>query len=118
QQIGVERRIAAGDTLRHGGFDPRATTMLCCQIALRLRDARLVSNAATFMRLLASTAAATHNSKRSWPSARQRFMPRPRNRTEMRPSMPARKRCPALKSALFSYASRSGVLDRKSVVEG
>src|ERR1700732_3443313 len=23
---GMERRIAAGDTLRHGGFDPRATT--------------------------------------------------------------------------------------------
>jgi hypothetical protein len=72
--------------------------MLCCQIAFRLRDARLVSNAAMFMRLLASTAAATHNSKRSWPSARQRFMPRPRNRTEMRPSMPARKRWPCLKS--------------------
>ena len=42
--------------------------MLCCQIAFRLRDARVVSNAAMFMRLLASTAAATHNSKRSWPS--------------------------------------------------
>jgi hypothetical protein len=35
---------------------------------------------------------ADHNSKRSGPSARQRFMPRPRNSTEMRPSIPARKR--------------------------
>ena len=32
------------------------------------------------------------------PSARQRFMPRPRNSTEMRPSMPALKRCPCLKA--------------------
>src|SRR5207247_6672694 len=39
-----------------------------------------------------------------------RFMPRPRNSTEMRPSMPARKRCPFLKSGLFSYASRLAVL--------
>src|SRR5882672_815780 len=62
------------------------------------------------MRLLASTAAATHSSNRSRPSARQRFMPRPRNNTEMRPSMPARKRWPSLNSRLFSYASRSGVL--------
>ena len=36
-------------------------------------------------------------------------MPRPRNSTEMRPSMPARKRWPCLNSALFSHASRSGV---------
>src|SRR5215468_3478306 len=60
------------------------------------------------MRLLASTTAPTHNSKRSLPSARQRFMPRPRASTEMRPSMPARKRWPFLNAALFSNASRSG----------
>jgi hypothetical protein len=29
-------------------------------------------------------------------------MPRPRNGTEMRPSMPARKRCPFLKAELIS----------------
>ena len=80
------RRAEARPALVCGG------RRLCCQIAFRLRDERLVSNAAMFMRLLARTAAATHNSKRSAPSARQRFMPRPRNRTEMRPSMPARKR--------------------------
>src|SRR5437667_12026153 len=74
--------------------------------ALRLRRVRLDSKAAILIKLLASTAAPTHNSKRSRPSARQRFMPRPRNSTEMRPSMPARKRCPFLKSGLFSYASR------------
>src|ERR1700704_5388375 len=62
------------------------------QAAFRLRDDRSANRAAIFMRLLASTAAATHSSKRSRPSARQRFMPRPRNNTEMRPSMPARKR--------------------------
>src|SRR3979490_3384615 len=50
-----------------------------------LRNDRSVNRAAIFMRLLASTAAATHSSKRSRPSARQRFMPRPRNNTEMRP---------------------------------
>jgi hypothetical protein len=44
------------------------------------------------MRLLTSTAAPTNNAKRSPPAARQRFMPRPRISTEMRPSMPARKR--------------------------
>ncbi len=48
------------------------------------------------MRLLASTAAPTNNAKRSAPSARQRFMPRPRISTEMRPSMPARKRWPCI----------------------
>src|SRR5216117_2400267 len=78
--------------------------------ALRLRRVRLDSKAAILIKLLASTAAHTHNSKRSRPSARQRFMPRPRNSTEMRPSMPARKRCPFLKSGLFSYASRLAVL--------
>src|SRR5437879_5649352 len=77
--------------------------------ALRLRRVRLDSKAAILIKLLASTAAPTSNSKRSRPSARQRFMPRPRNSTEMRPSMPARKRCPFLKSDLFSYASRLAV---------
>src|SRR6266849_1157468 len=79
------------------------------QANFRRRDDGFVSIAAILMRLLASTAAPSHNSKRSGPSARQRFMPRPRNRTEMRPSMPARKRWPSLKSAVFSYASRSAV---------
>src|SRR5262250_3208759 len=73
-----------------------------------LRRRRFVSSVAITKRLLASTAAPTHNSKRSFPSARQRFMPRPRHSTEMRPSMPARKRCPSLKGALLSYASRAG----------
>src|SRR5204862_357399 len=77
--------------------------------ALRLRRVRLDSKAAILIKLLASTAAPTHNSKRSRPSARQRFMPRPRNSTEMRPSMPARKRCLFLKSGLFSYFARVGV---------
>src|SRR2546423_12614949 len=80
-----------------------------CYAALRLRrlsDDRFVSKAAILIRLLAITAAPTHNSKRLRPSARQRFMPRPRNSTEMRPSMPARKRCPSLKAGLFSYALR------------
>src|SRR5258708_1431714 len=72
------------------------------QAAFRLRNDRSVNSAAIFMRLLASTAAATHSSNRSRPSARQRFMPRPRNNTEMRPSMPARKRWPSLNSRLFS----------------
>jgi hypothetical protein len=53
------------------------------QANFRRRDDGFVSIAAILMRLLASTAAPTHNSKRSGPSARQRFMPRPRNRTEM-----------------------------------
>ena len=58
-------------------------------------------------RLLASTAAPTNTSNRSRPWSRQRRMPRPRSRTEMRPSMPARKRCPFLNARLFSYAVRS-----------
>jgi len=70
--------------------------------ALRLRRVRSDSKAAILIKLLASTAAPTHNSKRLRPSSRQRFMPRPRNSTEMVPSMPARKRCPFLKSGLFS----------------
>src|SRR6516225_3485615 len=64
-----------------------------CYAAFRLRD-RFVRKAAILSKLLASTAAPTHNSKRLRPSSRQRFMPRPRNSTEMVPSMPARKRCP------------------------
>src|SRR5437879_4094747 len=80
-----------------------------CYAALRLCDDRFVSKAAILIRLLAITAAPTHNSKRLRPSARQHFMPRPRNSTEMRPSMPARKRCPFLKSGLFSYFARVGV---------
>jgi hypothetical protein len=36
-------------------------------------------------------------------------MPRPRNSTEMRPSMPARKRCPSLKAGLLSYVLRLAV---------
>src|SRR5215472_17081206 len=46
--------------------------------ALRLRRVRLDSKAAILIKLLASTAAPTHNSNCSRPSARQRFMPRPR----------------------------------------
>src|SRR5260221_398084 len=80
-----------------------------CYAALRLRDDRFDSIAAILIRLLASTAAPTNSPKRRRPSARQRFMPRPRNRTEMRPSMPARKRCPSLKAGLFSYALRFAV---------
>src|SRR5260370_24845047 len=77
-----------------------------CYAALRLRDDRFDSMAAILIRLLASTAAPTNTSKRWRPSARQRFMPRPRNSTEIRPSMPAQKRCPSLKAGLFSYALR------------
>ena len=60
-------------------------------------------------RLLASTAAPTSSSKCSRPSTSARFMPRPRKSTEMRPSMPARNRCPLLKAGLFSSAFRSVV---------
>ena len=80
-----------------------------CYAALRLRGDRFDSIAAILIKLLASTAAPTNTSKRWRPSARQRFMPRPRNSTEMRPSMPARKRCPSLKAGLFSYALRCTV---------
>ena len=67
-----------------------------------LRGVRLFINAAIVMRLLASTAVPTHNSNHSRPLARKHFTPRPRNSTEMRPSIPARKRCPRLKAELFS----------------
>src|SRR5258708_36118702 len=71
-----------------------------CYAALRLRDDRFDSIAAILIRLLATTAAPTNSSKRWRPSARQRFMPRPRNSTEMRPSIHARKRGPAVKAHL------------------
>ena len=80
-----------------------------CYAALRLRDDRFDSIAAILIRLLASTAAPINTLKRWRPSARQRIMPRPRNRTEMRPSTPARKRCPSLKAGLFSYPLRFAV---------
>ena len=44
------------------------------------------------IKLLASTAAPTSISNLSRPLARHRFIPRPRNNTEMRPSMPTRNR--------------------------
>src|SRR5258707_1367622 len=37
-------------------------------------------------------------------------MPRPRSSTEIRPSMPARKRCPCRKARLFSCVVRAAVL--------
>ena len=57
------------------------------QAAFRLRDDRSANRAAIFMRLLASTAAATHSSKRSRPSERQRFMPRPPRVAHPRPKV-------------------------------
>jgi hypothetical protein len=59
----------------HGGKAERS-----CYAALCLRDDRFDSMTAILIRLLASTAAPTNSSKRWRPSARQRFMPRPRNR--------------------------------------
>ena len=47
-------------------------------MVLRRRLERLVNSSPMIMRLLASTAAATNRAKRSAPSVRQRFMPRPR----------------------------------------
>src|ERR1019366_8236787 len=44
------------------------------------------------IKLLASTAAPTSISNLSRPLARHRFIPRPRNNTEIRPSMPTRNR--------------------------
>ena len=67
-----------------------------------LRRVRAFFNVAIIMRLLASTAVPTHSSNRSRPFARHRFIPRPRNNTEMRPSIPARKRWPSLNGRLFS----------------
>ena len=67
-----------------------------------LRRVRAFFSAAIIMRLLPSTAVPTHSSNRSRPFARHRFIPRPRNSTEMRPSIPARKRWPSLNGRLFS----------------
>src|SRR5438874_2044515 len=64
----------------------------------------------SFERRLASFCRETAKNPRSRPSARHRFMPRPRKSTEMRPSMPARKRCPFLNSGLFSSACCGAVL--------
>ena len=73
----------------------------------RLRRFGLFINAAIVMRLLASTAAPTHSSNPSRPFARHRFIPRPRNNTEMRPSIPARNRCPSLKASSAPVADRA-----------
>src|ERR1700731_2234049 len=90
--------VVAGDVVGCGGFySTREEDRVIYPVAFGRRADRLVSRAATIMRLLASTAAPTNSAKRSAPSARQRFMPRPRIKTEMRPSMPARKRWPCLK---------------------
>jgi hypothetical protein len=67
-----------------------------------LRRVRASVSDAITMRLLASTAVPTHSSNRSRPFARHRFIPRPRNKTEMRPSIPARKRWASLNGRLFS----------------
>jgi hypothetical protein len=72
--------------------------------------ARARSSAAIRRRLFAKTAAPTKTSNRSRPASRQRRLPRPRRSTEMRPSMPARKRCPCLNARVLSYAVRSAVL--------
>jgi hypothetical protein len=53
---------------------------------LRLRRVRLFLNSVIFMRLLARAAAPIQSSKRSRPSARQRFIPRLRNSLEVHPS--------------------------------
>src|SRR6516225_11834431 len=54
----------------------------CVQTACRWSDDRLFSKDAIISKLLTNTAAPTNSSKRSRPSARQRFIPRPRNKTE------------------------------------
>src|SRR5437870_5261119 len=53
--------------------------------------------------------APTSISNLSRPLARHRFIPRPRNNTEMRPSMPTRNRCAFLNAGLRSRASCSAV---------
>jgi hypothetical protein len=55
----------------------------------------------------------TKTSKRSRPLARQRLVPRPRNSTEMRPSMPTRKR-PIL--ATFQGSARPALLAMVHIV--
>src|SRR6476646_3029518 len=84
----VGRRRSDYTEVRRIRFPPHTMDVReYCQAAFRLRDDRSANRAAIFMRLLASTAAATHSSKRSRPSARQRFLLRQRDNTEMRPSM-------------------------------
>jgi hypothetical protein len=96
---------------KDGGLFHRVAGQLrSCRLILRRRLGRLVNSSPMIMRLLASTAAATNKAKRSAPSARQRFMPRPRISTEMRPSIPARKRWPCLNAADRSWSRRCGVL--------
>ena len=99
-EASVGRMLVA--TTCGGLFPQKRKTEGYRQAAFRLRNDWSVNSAAIFMRLLASTAAATHSSNRFRPSARQRFMPRPRNNTEMHPSIPARKRWPSLNSQVFS----------------
>ena len=93
--------MGAGSVARYTGGYLSAVNELggCCQAAFRLRDDRSANRAAIFIRLLASTASPTKSSKRSRPCSRQRFIPRPRKSTEIRPSMPARKRWPPAKRA-------------------
>src|ERR1700732_3721349 len=78
--------VVAGDVVRCGGFySTRDEDRVIYPVTLGRRADRLVSRAATIMRLLASTAAPTNSAKRSAPSARQRFMPRPRISTRDAP---------------------------------
>ena len=93
-------RVAVGDMMRCGGFVP-AVPMIGAgyRVAFRRREQCLISGWARIIRLLASAAARTNNVRRSAPLGRQRFMPRPRISTEMRPSVPAQKRWPCLNAA-------------------
>ena len=102
---------AAVVTMKYNGFLSATSEGLegICQAAFRLRDDRCVNRAAIFMRLLASTAAATHISNRTRPSARQRFMPRPRNNTEMRPSIISRSFCPYRAGCRYPLSLASSV---------
>ena len=99
-----------GKTLRPGVSREEVRNGALGYAARRKRFCFWFSRWAMVMRLLVRTAAPTKTSKRSRPSARHRFIPRPRNSTEIRPSMPARKRCPLLNSGLFSNAWRCEVL--------
>src|SRR4029077_13093239 len=105
------RSSCAGRRDEDGGLFRRVAGQLRNRrLVLRRGLERLVNSSPMIMRLLASTAAPTNSAKRSAPSARQRFMPRPRINTEMRPSMPARKRWPCLNAADLSWSRRRGVL--------
>jgi hypothetical protein len=75
-RIGVARRLSACDVLSRSQFLVTEAGRRVDQAAFRLRGGP-ASSAAILMRLLASTAAPTQSSKRSRPSARQRFMPYP-----------------------------------------